>query len=343
MKKSLLFVAVMLLGMSSVFAQDYALKFDAVDDTQSLKYGEDATTQLLDGATSYTIEAWVVPTDETTSGSPIFAVRDALRLTWWKNDADADVLGRFYVTHKQLVDGSIKNTYINTVDDAITLNEWNHIAVVCDATDGATGSIKLYVNGVDVTLQHYDAKGFDAVTATNNDIFVGYAGGGYGSFYAREIRMKNIAVPISEMVTDDHTNSYSTDANTAALLHFNEGSGLTTVNSASGVDANFGFSDGHYPTWVALQTTYLSLAKNNTTEFGIFPNPAVNGFVTIQAHNNELLSKVEVFNTLGKSVMLLDVENKAKVSFDVSGVAKGLYFVRASTNNGVATQKLVVE
>jgi len=87
----------------------------------------------------------------------------------------------------------------------------------------------------------------------------------------------------------------------------------------------------------------LSIANNNTTEFGIFPNPATNGFVTIQAQNNEKLSSVEIFNTLGKSVLSMNIENSSKVSLDVQGLTKGLYFVKATTDAGVATQKFVVK
>ena len=115
MKKSLLFVAVMLLAMQTMFAQDYALKFDAVNETQSLKYKEDTYTQKLDGKNNFTSEIWVFPTNDTKSGEVIFSIRNTFRLTFWKNNSDADVLGRVYVTLKEDVndDGkTIKNTFV---------------------------------------------------------------------------------------------------------------------------------------------------------------------------------------------------------------------------------------
>ena len=343
MKRNLLFVALMLLGMSNVFAQDYALKFDAVNETQSLKYKEDSFTQKLDGKNNFTAEIWVFPTSDTKIGDVVYSIRNTFRLTFWKNTSDDKVLGRVYVTLKEDVndDGStIKNSFVNTKDDAIVLNKWNHIAVISNSTDGDNGSIKIFVNGTDVTLKHYDAYTLDG-GATNNDVFVGYGGGSYPTMYARELRLKDVAEDISNLVTDNHKNAYASDGNTAVLFHFNEGNGTTTVNTASGTNANLGYSGAHYPTWVNLST--LAIGNNELASFGVYPNPAANGFVTIQAQNSELLSSVEVFNTLGESVRSISVENESQITVGVSELTEGIYFIRATTDRGVATQKLLVK
>ncbi len=87
----------------------------------------------------------------------------------------------------------------------------------------------------------------------------------------------------------------------------------------------------------------LAIGNNELASFGIYPNPAANGFVTIQAQNSELLSSVEVFNTLGESVRSISVENQSQITVGVSELTEGIYFIRATTDRGVATQKLLVK
>jgi len=186
-KKLLLGLTIAFMAINYVNAQsEYVLQFDAATENQSIKYSDDATTSMMDGATDYTIEMWVKPNDNSESYEIWVYMRDLFKVVFYTNN-------RFYL---QLLEGG--NTYYNSTDDAITLNEWNHIAVVCNSTDGANGSIKLYVNGVDVTASSYDAKSLIG-GAANNDIFVGYGannsgGSTYANMLAREVRIKKTAV-----------------------------------------------------------------------------------------------------------------------------------------------------
>ena len=327
MKRNLLFVVMMLLGMQTMFAQtDYALELNGAD--QRVKYSDNATLDIMDGATDYTIEAWVKPMSNVIDSKVIVKRWYQYAVTLWKDD-----LKKFYFTH-YAADGS--TTFMNATDGCITIGEWNHIAVIANSTDNST---KLYVNGVDVTAGSYPAMALISPTQTNANLYIGYQ---YPYAQFDDVRVEKIALDISNLNTSSPIGKYTASSNTSVLFSFDEGAGVEPENEVDAVKSIAINESTNSVNWIDLTNT-LSLSKNNTTEFGIFPNPAVNGFVTIQAQNNELLSSVEVFNTLGKSVRVLEVKNNAKVSLDVQGLTTGLYFVRATTNNGVATQKLVVK
>ena len=70
--------------------------------------------------------------------------------------------------------------------------------------------------------------------------------------------------------------------------------------------------------------------------FNIYPNPT-SDILNISLENNLVLEEVTIYNNLGQVV------KKASESvIDVSQLAKGLYFVEVTTNQGKATKKVVV-
>jgi len=328
MKKLLLGLTIAFMAINNVNAQsEYVLQFDAATENQSIKYADDATTSMMDGATDYTFEMWVKPNDNSASGDVWLGMRNMARITFWSNN-------RFYFTHKDNSTGTVANTFYNSTNDAITVNEWNHVAVICNSADGANGSIKLYVNGVDVTAATYDANplvGGDA----NNDVFVSYGGGDYSNMMAREVRIKKTAVAVVDLHIDIADANYITDADTTTLFNFAEGSGLTTVNSASGIDANFGYGGAHYPTWILLSTTVAAVNSNNLINFNVYPNPA-NDVINIQTEN--LIKNVAIYNILGKLVYTNNVE-----TVNVSSLDAGIYLIKVETEKGIGTSKLVIK
>jgi len=347
MKKNLLFVAVMLLGMSNAFAQNtFALELNG--DVTNYKVGNDLKVVVKDnvkltsflGATDYTVEFWLNPLDAVRNDQPKAVV------SMWSGfqiQLTADDGLTFKIRVKDAQGNTSWEPVLASNAGIVVANQWQHIAVICNSIENST---KVYVNGVDQTdgaaMAHTMA--LESVDPGNQNFYIN---NGYGKMPMQvdNMRILTRAELVSNLETSDlkTSNGYTADAETALLLKFEEGSGVTTNELANNNSDFVSFRDKGMgmPTWVNLSS--LSLAKNNTIEFGIFPNPSTNGFVTIQAQNNELLSSVEVFNTLGKSVRSISVKNNAKVSLNIQGLTQGLYFVRATTNNGIATQKLVVK
>lgn len=337
MKKQLLTILTIIAFVFVANAQDYALKFDS-SIPQRVKYStvtDDALDTKLNGATDYTIELWVYPTSSTFHNTVLMKRWDQFAVTLYK---DADF--RFYFT----VYGT-SNKYVNTINNAFALNQWNHIVIICDSS---ANTIKLYNNGVDVTDDTDTAA--DVVLAAapaSSNLYLGYGGSGtYFDGYLDKIRIKNTAELIGSLQTDINDAPYTTDANTALLYNFNEGSGDVSANEAGGADldaeleCNLVPCDGGETFWVNLSV--LSTKDYNLIEFNLYPNPVTEKTFAIQA--KESIKNVQIFDVLGKSVKVIEVSERAtQLNINVANLSKGIYFVKTETDAGIGTQKIILQ
>lgn len=132
MKTLLQFAFIFVIFSQTLNAQkDYALVFNGTD--QRVKYTSDATLDIMNGATDYTIEAWVKPLSTVIHNKVVVKRWYQFALTLYKDD-----LKKLYFTHYGTPyddNGSIKQdaTFINSVDNVITLDAWNHIVVINDS------------------------------------------------------------------------------------------------------------------------------------------------------------------------------------------------------------------
>jgi len=341
MKKQLFFLFVLtLFSQSILFAQDYVLRFDGMGSR--VKYVNDTSLEKLNGATDYTIEAWIMPTDEDISGKVIMKRWNSFALTLFQNDNM-----RVYFTH--YADDGATKIFINSLYNVIILNEWNHIAVI---NDSAANTLKLYVNGVDVSANYpgdatsYEALTLDATPGADANFYIGYGGSGtLFNGYADKVRLKNVAVDSATLQTDINDVDYASDADTALLLYLNEGTGTTTLNEASGTNADlscYGTDCDDLPIWYLVDNA-SSVADNNTISFSIYPNPVNKGVFTIQAGTNESIQTIEVLNILGQTIKTLQYDVQVNsVNINIENLASGHYLVQTKTNNGTGVKKLII-
>ncbi|MCQ2326200.1 MAG: T9SS type A sorting domain-containing protein [Bacteroidales bacterium] len=85
-------------------------------------------------------------------------------------------------------------------------------------------------------------------------------------------------------------------------------------------------------------TNTVSLNDIESVSVSVYPNPA-SEYVTISSMNT--INTVELYNTLGQ-VVYSDNTIANGYNVPVSNLAKGTYFVKVYTNNGVSTEKVVV-
>jgi len=81
----------------------------------------------------------------------------------------------------------------------------------------------------------------------------------------------------------------------------------------------------------------LSLDKFAQASFTIYPNPATE-VLNIELQDGVVLESVTIYNNIGQKIKSV---NQSTV--DVSTLAKGLYFVEVTTNQGKASKKIIVE
>ncbi len=194
------------------------LKFDGVNDY--VKYADD----VLVNASNYTIEAWVnLPGGANTGGRIV--QRFGCYMLYYGTSNNKLSFGIYQASNSQWYYYHSNN---NVLPDDF---EWHHVAVI---RKSSPASLKLYVDGIDVTSTSYSGKTLRNISGRN--LYIGNDGGGDHYFKGKidEIRLKNVAEDISGLNTDKNDSEYTVDANTEALFHFNEASGTTTANEAGG-------------------------------------------------------------------------------------------------------------
>ncbi|WP_298882630.1 T9SS type A sorting domain-containing protein [uncultured Polaribacter sp.] len=93
----------------------------------------------------------------------------------------------------------------------------------------------------------------------------------------------------------------------------------------------------------AAETSVLSVEKflEFKNELVLYPNPA-STIVTVKLLNNSSLNKVEVFNTLGKKVLVKNGFNNSKLTINTSNLSKGIYFIKTNTENQVVSKRFII-
>ena len=237
-------------SLDYVMRKNYGfLYFDGVDEY--VKYTNDTYLQMLDGAQAYTLEAWIYPRSDKVADGDFFINRlNSFSFIMYDENGDSKVQDWYF----RIWDAG-NNSWVNydtQGDSTLKLDAWNHVAVI---NDPLLGTLKLYVNGNDVT----DNSGYvnrDLPPAqTSNNLYIGakQATTPNNSFggYIDEVRFQANAYEIGQLHTSQGDNAYNKDQATAVLFHFDEGSGTTTLNGANYIAAtlNNGVS------WVTTTTS----------------------------------------------------------------------------------------
>ncbi len=121
--------------------------------------------------------------------------------------------------------------------------------------------------------------------------------------------------------------------------------GLTTYIIQ--VQANCG--DNGLSEWsnsITAQTTNVGIVNHLENSIVLFPNPA-NDVVNVQCTmNNVQLEGIEVIDVYGKVVRTIvgaNNDSPLQTRINISGLADGMYFVRVTTDEGVATKPFIVK
>mgnify|MGYP001394639152 CR=1 FL=1 len=132
---------------------------------------------------------------------------------------------------------------------------------------------------------------------------------------------------VGEQVSDNGNNTFASIA--TAVGETLDGLPCVAFAGTSGA-----FGRGLY---FDAETELLGTVDNNLDELKIFPNPTSNA-INFQA--SFAIEKVVILNNLGQIV--IDFEpNINKLTYDVSELKSGLYYVKITGNNSIITEKII--
>ncbi|GAA0872491.1 hypothetical protein GCM10009117_16380 [Gangjinia marincola] len=104
-------------------------------------------------------------------------------------------------------------------------------------------------------------------------------------------------------------------------------------------EATTSFGDGDLGTPGEDNSFTLSIIDVNSGSFSLYPNPALDGSITVEAKENTALT-VQIYDLLGKEVVRRTLTSG---QINVSNLSSGIYMVKVSQNGVSSTQKLVVK
>jgi ELWxxDGT repeat protein len=114
-----------------------------------------------------------------------------------------------------------------------------------------------------------------------------------------------------------------------------------------GNDLYFSANTPNYGTELfKVENAVLNLEKeaisNLDLKIRLYPNPASTS-VKISALNNRAISKIEVFNIMGKRVLVKNEENKTNTSLNTSKLSSGIYLIKVNIDSKSISKKLIID
>jgi hypothetical protein len=95
--------------------------------------------------------------------------------------------------------------------------------------------------------------------------------------------------------------------------------------------------DGVSETFEPIKINFIKKSS-----FLMFPNPAQD-IVTLTFNDDYIFNQITFYDVFGKLVLLQDIENSTNLTFDITSLPKGIYFVSCKGDRTISTQKLVIE
>ncbi|QNM85331.1 T9SS type A sorting domain-containing protein [Polaribacter pectinis] len=77
-------------------------------------------------------------------------------------------------------------------------------------------------------------------------------------------------------------------------------------------------------------------------EFSLFPNPA-KATVSVKMLKNKPINGVQVYNMLGKRVLLKNGNNQSKMTINTSKLSSGIYLIKIKSENKITSKKLIIK
>ena len=294
-----------------------ALQFDGIDDYTQV-------SGFVYPANDLTIEAWIKPDQ----------LGSMMEIVFGKNpDNYSGIQFRINEDGKLLYGETPDWTYIETSIPCITLDEWNHVAVV-----RKNSLCKLYVNGIPYAAGTVH-EGVDPTVIsiggrhTNMDRFF--------DGMIVEVRIWDIARTKEELQTNMNGFLNGSESGLLAYWHMNEGQGQTVFDhSGSSFDLRLGSttgSDDNDPEWVLTRWPFAviptGIPDNNAgLALHAWPNPT-SGKINIDLGKTYNGVDITVRNIVGQVISTKNYKSTNFAGVEIKG-ATGLYFVEIHTTEG---------
>lgn len=126
--------------------------------------------------------------------------------------------------------------------------------------------------------------------------------------------------------------AFYTAANQPKEFNFVTGASAGNNAAATLKFDNYSFS--------AVASENASVDNHLSQQFSMFPNPTT-GIVNITNTENVFVSQVNVSDLNGRVVKTIHFDNVSEAQVDMSNLSAGMYILNVTTNQGIATKKVI--
>ncbi|WP_439128218.1 T9SS type A sorting domain-containing protein [Polaribacter sp.] len=233
-------------------------------------------------------------------------------------------------------DGEYFEVY-NTTSSSIDLLGW----ILKDTS--SSSEIHTIASSVVVPANGYAVLGVKSDVSINGGVTVNYE---YGAGYflgngADDIVLECGGTAIDQVDWDGGTEFPDPNGKSMELAT-NKYSATDNDDGANWAEATSEIvSGGDLGTPGIANDFVLSLERNAILGFATYPNPITNHQFTVTSSNSSK-KEIAIYNLLGKQVLLTTI-NGTKATIDVANVTAGIYILKVTENDKIATRKLVIK
>jgi hypothetical protein len=256
-----------LLGISSMPAQAATGDSDTFFNLETnsgtpIKYAVATYSSGFVISSAITIEAWLYPTNNCVAAIFCHIVRK--EDGWTIAVADGK--------YKYALNGAAGGW--GWIDTTITprLNEWQHVALV---RENNASTVSFYLNGQLVYTGSSGAVGSGTFKNSSYNFALGAMTNDVNNINANpiypfigsidEIKIWQTARTQAQIISDAHSYGPTNDANLKMYYDFNDVSGTTLVNRASGADSSTNLTLKNSPTFGSIETSTVSAGRKTVT------------------------------------------------------------------------------
>jgi hypothetical protein len=226
-------------------------------------------------------------------------------------------------------------------------------ATGCDVYTFETGAAQYLMTNTTITTcdaVFYDTGGADGKYSINEDITMTFLPEETGKVISAYFNVFNVELGSSGTHFDYLRVYDGVDANTTLIGEFSsngtpvptELQPITATNTEGALTFVF-HSDGSITRegWEAIISCIDPSSVNtvSSNDVNIYPNPT-NGLFTVVTEDND--SKIEIYSVNGQ-IVYSEQTSSLKTQIDLSKLGKGIYFIKVSSENGVANSKIVLQ
>lgn len=276
---------------SAFFGPKNCLDFDGVND-----YVDCGTNASLSSLSNISVEAWVYPTSSS-SWQEVFHKQDNVGNP---NSVTLALSGGTDIY--TFVNSGSTGATSNSITDVLTLNEWNHIAMTWQNSDG---EVNVYVNGVNVSTYNGSTDALPVVGT--GKAFLGSLSGSTEFFTGKidEVRIWTDVRTETEIRNNMLKTLNGNETGLAAYYNFDNTSGTVlpdySGNNSDGTLTNMDNADwmasSSFNTWLNTSSSDWTVATNWSR--GSVPSSGENvGLFNYSSYTNATISGSPVLNNL---------------------------------------------